>query len=162
MVNIKTLPDRIIFDGHADTAKECETITLMCDELACSEEFRTIEYRRGYAEFEKVGSAERLQFAFGVASFPIINSKNNDNVAFINADGRPDEITFNNKNLYLMSPAGQANFEVYSVNSEYVESYQVFTSDDGLFNGYVIAMKEQIAAYNSTTNAITFVEGVQL
>ena len=159
MVNIKTLPDRIIFDGHADTKQECETITLMCDGLACNNNFRTVAYRKGYAEFEKVGSAERLQFLPGLESFSIINSKNNDEVAFINADSYPEEITFNGKNLYLMSTAGQANFMVGNVNSEYVESYQDFTSDDGLFDGCVIVMKEQIAAYNSTTNAITFVEG---
>lgn len=62
MVNIKTLPDRIIFDGHADTAKECETITLMCDGLACNNNFRTVAYRKGYAEFEKVGIAKELKF----------------------------------------------------------------------------------------------------
>ena len=62
MVNIKTLPDRIIFDGHADTAKECETITLMCDGLACNDNFRTVAYRKGYAEFEKVGVAKELKF----------------------------------------------------------------------------------------------------
>ena len=63
MVNIKTLSDRIIFDGHADTAKECETITLMCDGLACNNNFRTVAYRKGYAEFEKVGVAKELKFA---------------------------------------------------------------------------------------------------
>lgn len=62
MVNIKTLPDRIIFDGHADTVKECETITLMCDGLACNNNFRTVAYRKGYAEFEKVGVARELKF----------------------------------------------------------------------------------------------------
>lgn len=62
MVNIKTLPDRIIFDGHADTAKECETITLMCDGLACNNNFRTVAYRKGYAEFEKIGVARELKF----------------------------------------------------------------------------------------------------
>lgn len=62
MVNIKTLPDRIIFDGHADTAKECETITLTCDGLAANNNFRTVAYRKGYAEFEKVGTARELKF----------------------------------------------------------------------------------------------------
>ena len=36
MTKIKLLDDRIIFDGHADTQRECETITLMCDNLAKS------------------------------------------------------------------------------------------------------------------------------
>ena len=84
MVNIKTSPDRIIFDGHADTAKECETITLMCDELARSEEFRTIEYRRGYAEFEKVGVAKELKFISGTQIDLSINT--DTYVTVINGD----------------------------------------------------------------------------
>ena len=56
------LNDRIIFDGHADTQQECETITLMCDNLAKSKDFKTVRYENGYAEFEKVGKAGELKF----------------------------------------------------------------------------------------------------
>ena len=63
MTNIKMLNDRIIFDGHADSRQECETITLMCDNLAQSKDFKTIRYESGYAEFEKVGKTEELKFA---------------------------------------------------------------------------------------------------
>lgn len=62
MTNIKMLNDRIIFDGHADSRQECETITLMCDNLAKSKDFKTIRYESGYAEFEKVGKTEELKF----------------------------------------------------------------------------------------------------
>ena len=62
MTKIKMLNDRIIFDGHADTRQECETITLMCDNLAKSKDFKTIRYESGYAEFEKVGKTEELKF----------------------------------------------------------------------------------------------------
>lgn len=62
MTKIKMFNDRIIFDGHADTKQECETITLMCDNLAQSKDFKTIRYERGYAEFEKVGKTEELKF----------------------------------------------------------------------------------------------------
>lgn len=62
MTKIKMLNDRIIFDGHADTRQECETITLMCDNLAQSKDFKTIRYESGYAEFEKVGKTEELKF----------------------------------------------------------------------------------------------------
>lgn len=62
MTKIKILGDRIIFDGHADTQRECETVTLMCDNLAKSEDFKTIKYESGYAEFEKVGETENLMF----------------------------------------------------------------------------------------------------
>ena len=62
MTKIKMLNDRIIFDGHADSRQECETITLMCDNLAQSKDFKTIRYESGYAEFEKVGKTEELKF----------------------------------------------------------------------------------------------------
>ena len=62
MTNIKMLNDRIIFDGHADSRQECETITLMCDNLAKSKDFKTVRYESGYAEFEKVGKTEELKF----------------------------------------------------------------------------------------------------
>lgn len=54
MTKIKMLNDRIIFDGHADTRQECETITLMANLLnSCGSGFNTVEYRAGYAEFVK-------------------------------------------------------------------------------------------------------------
>lgn len=58
MTKIKILGDRIIFDGHADTQRECETVTLMCDNLAKSIDFKTIKYEKGYAEFEKIGNVK--------------------------------------------------------------------------------------------------------
>lgn len=70
MTKIKMLNDRIIFDGHADSRQECETITLMCDNLAQSKDFKTIRYESGYAEFEKVGKTEELKFR-GSASITI-------------------------------------------------------------------------------------------
>ena len=65
MTKIKMLNDRIIFDGHADTQQECETITLMCDNLAKSKDFKTVRYENGYAEFEKVGKTNELKFIPG-------------------------------------------------------------------------------------------------
>ena len=63
MTKIKMLNDRIIFDGHADSRQECETITLICDNLAKSKDFKTVRYESGYAEFEKVGQTNELKFA---------------------------------------------------------------------------------------------------
>ena len=65
MTKIKILADRVIFDGHAETREECETITLLCDGLANNPNFKTIRYESGYAEFEKTGKAEKLMFAIG-------------------------------------------------------------------------------------------------
>lgn len=70
MTNIKILDDRIIFDGHADTRQECETITLMCDSLAQSKDFKTLRYESGYAEFEKMGATDELMFAS--AALPLL------------------------------------------------------------------------------------------
>lgn len=72
MTNIKILKDRIIFDGHADTRQECETITLMCDNLAQSKDFKTVHYESGYAEFEKVGATNELMFAPAQSSVTIV------------------------------------------------------------------------------------------
>lgn len=72
MTNIKILKDRIIFEGHADSRQECETITLMCDNLAQSKDFKTVRYESGYAEFEKVGATNRLMFAPAQSSVTII------------------------------------------------------------------------------------------
>ena len=68
MTDIRMTDDRIIFNGHADTKQECETITLMCDNLAQSKDFKTVRYESGYAEFEKVGKTEELKFiqSYGV------------------------------------------------------------------------------------------------
>lgn len=54
--------DRLIFDGHADNRSDCEMITLLCNGLKDNPNFKTIEYRSGYAEFEKVGHTEELKF----------------------------------------------------------------------------------------------------
>lgn len=62
MTNIQFLKNRIIIDGHADTKQECETITLLCDNLAKSKDFKTVRYESGYAEFEKINNAKELKF----------------------------------------------------------------------------------------------------
>lgn len=93
MTDIRMTDDRIIFNGHADTKQECETITLMCDNLAQSKDFKTIRYESGYAEFEKVGKAEELKFVVMYAvrinfdshitkvSFPLSNGSSGKEVA---------------------------------------------------------------------------------
>ena len=62
-MNIQFLKDRIIIDGHAETKEQCETITLLCNNLAKSKDFKTVRYESGYAEFEKVEKAKELKFA---------------------------------------------------------------------------------------------------
>lgn len=59
---IKILQDRVIFDGHAEDKATCETTTLLANALAKSDDFKQVEYRSGYAEFEKVGKTSELRF----------------------------------------------------------------------------------------------------
>ena len=60
---LKIQSDRVIIDGHEPTKEQCETMTLLANALVESNNFKTVEYRDGYAEFEKVGKAECLKFA---------------------------------------------------------------------------------------------------
>ena len=54
---------RIIIDGHADSAEECQAITAMCDSMANNENFKTIVYEEGHAVFEQVSGGESEMFA---------------------------------------------------------------------------------------------------
>ena len=60
---IKIFKDRVIIDGHEPIAEQCETMTLLANALTESKDFRKVEYKSGYAEFEKVGKAKELKFA---------------------------------------------------------------------------------------------------
>lgn len=55
--------NRIIVDGHAETAEECRAITAMCDNMANDENFKTIVYESGHAVFERVSGGESLKFS---------------------------------------------------------------------------------------------------
>lgn len=55
--------NRIIIDGHADTAEECKAITAMCDIMANNENFKTIVYEEGHAVFERVDGGDAMMFA---------------------------------------------------------------------------------------------------
>ena len=54
--------NRIIIDGHADTAEECQAITAMCDSMLQSDDFETIVYEKGHAVFERVRGGESKMF----------------------------------------------------------------------------------------------------
>lgn len=55
---LKIQSDRVIIDGHEPTKEQCETITLLANALEESENFKTVKYESGYAEFAKVGKAD--------------------------------------------------------------------------------------------------------
>ena len=54
--------NRIIIDGHADTADECRTLTAMCDSMILSDDFETVVYEKGHAVFERVRGGESKMF----------------------------------------------------------------------------------------------------
>lgn len=62
MARMRVQGSRIMISGHETTKEECNAVTLMCDEMAKSKDFRLVEYRPGYAEFEAVGQAKDLKF----------------------------------------------------------------------------------------------------
>ena len=128
MTKIKMLNDRIIFDGHADSRQECETITLMCDNLAKSKDFKTIRYESGYAEFEKVGQTNELKFVSGSASVTI------------NFDEHITKVT-SNMNLLEPPPPPMPTTATWTTSGENVgvmfrSAYQVLNVI--LADGYVI------------------------
>lgn len=61
-IKIENKGNKIIFTGHEQTKEQCELTTLLCDALNGSNQFKTIRYENGYAEFEKVGKTDELRF----------------------------------------------------------------------------------------------------
>ena len=61
MANIKVLNNKFIIEGHT-SKEECDTLTQVANVLDKSQEFKTIEYKNGYAEFERVVNSEELKF----------------------------------------------------------------------------------------------------
>ena len=75
--------NRIIFDGHADTAEDCKFVTALCDALNASEAFNTIKYESGYAEFEYIGNGESVMFKASANDIPLIEfDYNNSRIMF--------------------------------------------------------------------------------
>lgn len=63
MIQVTNLGDRIIFEGHEDTNEKCELTTLLCNSLLNDSNFKCVKYESGYAEFVKIGKADKLKFA---------------------------------------------------------------------------------------------------
>lgn len=135
MTKIKILRNRIIFDGHADTKQECETITLLCDNLAKSFDFKTIKYESGYAEFERIGGTNDLMFAPSGVNYTMVFDSHITKVSATDSYG----ITFN------WTTSGQTTDDMYALNG----SAQVFTVT--LQDGYVI----DAVTSNESSNSVT-------
>lgn len=58
---LKIYKDKVIIEGHEQTKEQCETMTLLANALKDSEDFKVVEYKNGYAEFEKIGATNELK-----------------------------------------------------------------------------------------------------
>ncbi len=145
MTDIRMTNDRIIFDGHADTKQECETITLLCDNLAKSQDFKTVKYESGYAEFEKVGRTNELKFG------------NAD--VIINFDSHITKVT---SDINLSEPTPTVTTATWTTSGENIGV--LFGSRDYVFNvvladGYVIdSVTGTETPYSQDAQPITFSE----
>ena len=154
MTKIKILGDRIIFDGHADTKQECETITLMCDNLAKSIDFKTIKYESGYAEFERIGGTNDLMFAPAMYNLTI-NFDSNVEQVVVNTQGGTITCTesgsmYDNMTYYFNSTTNPPTFTVtfksgYVLNTVNVEDNDmggsVTITSDNTFTGSNICVE---------------------
>ena len=154
MTKIKILGDRIIFDGHADTKHECETITLMCDNLAKSIDFKTIKYESGYAEFERIGGTNDLMFAPAMYNLTI-NFDSNVEQVVVNTQGGTITCTesgsmYDNMTYYFNSTSNPPTFTVtfksgYILNTVDVEDNDmggsVTITSDNTFTGSNICIE---------------------
>lgn len=163
MTKIKILGDRIIFDGHADTKQECETITLMCDNLAKSIDFKTIKYESGYAEFERIGGTNDLMFPPAMYNLTI-NFDSNITKVVINAQGGTVTCTESgsvyDNTTYKFDYGNPLTFEV-TLNSGYIidtvsvdsDGSSVTKTSDTTFEG------EYICGGGDSTITITSKQG---
>ena len=163
MTKIKMLNDRIIFDGHADTRQECETITLMCDNLAKSKDFKTIRYESGYAEFEKVGKTEELKFASEPMNCTINFDSHVTKVEVTNeydetytwtTSGQTFNINGNSYTTYIFTVTLENGFEINTVQAIEAERYETLsfsnneitakTYSSGIGSGFTITTKAAV------------------
>ena len=161
MTKIKMLNDRIIFDGHADSRQECETITLMCDNLDKSKDFKTVRYESGYAEFEKVGKTEELKFVSEPMNCTI---KFDSHVTKVEVTNEYDEtytwttsgqtflINGNSPTTYIFTVTLENGFEINTVQATEAEQYEILsfsnnqitakTYSSGIGSGFTITTKD--------------------
>lgn len=161
MTKIKMLNDRIIFDGHADSRQECETITLMCDNLAKSKDFKTVRYESGYAEFEKVGKTEELKFVSEPMNCTINFDSHVTKVEVTNeydetytwtTSGQTFLINGNSPTTYIFTVTLENGFEINTVQATEAEQYEILsfsnnqitakTYSSGIGSGFTITTKD--------------------
>ena len=172
MTKIKILNDHIIFDGHADSRQECETITLMCDNLSKSKDFKTVRYESGYAEFEKVGKTEELKFASEATDCTINFDSHVTKVEVTNeydetytwtTSGQTFNINGNSYTTYIFTVTLENGFEINTVQATEAEQYEILSFSNnqitaktyysGIGSGFTITTK--VAATKQTIDVST-------
>lgn len=113
---LKIHNDKVIIDGHELTKERCETMTLLVNALQQSKDFRQVEYRNGYAKFEKIGKTNNLKFAAGTSSFSILTA-DGEEVCYISSDSTCT-LSYTDKMLTITGAAS-----VYRSNSSYIDSF---------------------------------------
>ena len=155
MTKILLRSNRIIFDGHTDSIQECETITLLCDSLANSPNFKTVQYKSGYAEFEKVGKAEKLKFPpeAGVSIHITVNGSDVN----INGTLPPSETTATWVNLNQTDPQYSIENDkvIWLSNGEILQlnSVDVLPTDEIYNTSYTTRAAASQKSYDLSTSS---------
>lgn len=136
MTQIKFYDNKIIFDGHADTKQECETITLMCDSLNNSADFKTVKYESGYAEFEKVGETNDLKFVRISQDVTMVWDSGIESISCDGYYGTVNYTTSGEKHTfdYLYDPSTSVTCTINFKNGYSFDKLVVTGSDNELLN----------------------------
>lgn len=157
MTDIRFLKDRVVFDGHAQSIEECDTITTVCDVLKNSSDFKTVRYENGYAEFERVGTNKELKFAPSIMDITINFDSNISKVTFADAEwsssGETISVAVTTQSLFTVTLSN--GYVINSVTTDDTSSLGEVT--DITDNTFKI---EQIASLGATTITITSKQAV--
>ena len=111
---LKIQSDRIIIDGHEPTKEQCETMTLLANALAESENFKTVKYESGYAEFEKVVKADKLKFLGEPSSITMIFDSHITKIIYHG----PGNVEFTNSGERIIAQAYSGSEYLFTVTLE--------------------------------------------
>ena len=159
---LKIQSDRVIIDGHEPTKEQCETMTLLANALAESNNFKTVEYRDGYAEFEKVGKADELKFKPSATELTIIFDSNITSVSCIDSLG-VDFVWSSSGETLAIGSGGYITFTVlckegYELSSVMKDGSEVIISN----NTFTVLLTDSIATITLTSKQATSKVSVDL
>ena len=131
--NIRVENNKIIFDGHASNIEQCNVITNICNALNSSNNFKTIKYENGYAEFEILNQASDLKFAAAPSSLTFVFDSGVDNVDGITTSGSTIDTEFNDGESTTYKIVPKKLYSVVSVSANL---------DGGVMSPYVTGSNE--------------------